>query len=331
MKLRLELDVKNAGFNITHYDKLLLIGSCFTENIGQKFSHLKFSNLQNPHGILFNPVSVCSAILDYARKTNYTEKNLFYLNEAWHSWNHHSRFSSPDKSESIKKINTSIQTAHDYLRNADYLFITFGSAWVYAFTAEAQGTVAGNIASNNHKAPASWFEKQLLSNVETIEIIEAMMKEVREFNPDIKFIFTISPVRHIREGFIENNRSKAVLIDAVHHVVNKHKEHAFYFPSYEIVMDDLRDYRFYSEDMVHPNYLATDYVWEKLEKAYMNEDTKQLNTAIRDINIAYNHKAFNASSGMHKSFLNSYYNKVKVLQKSNPGLDFSKELAYFSI
>ena len=330
MKLRLELEVKNAGFNITHYDKLLLIGSCFTENIGQRFTQLKFSNLQNPHGILFNPVSVCKSILDYVHNKKYTEENLFYLNEAWHSWNHHSRFSSPNKLDSIQKINTSIQSAHDYLKQADYLFITLGSAWIYTFTEEALGAVPGSVASNNHKAAASWFKKKLLSNMETMNMLESMMKDVLNINPNIKFIYTISPVRHIKEGFIENNRSKAVLIDAVHQVINNHNENAFYFPSYEIVIDDLRDYRFYSEDMVHPNYLATDYVWEKLEKAYMNNETMQLNTAIRDINIAYNHKAFNPASEMHKSFLKRYYSKVQELQLAYPGLDFSKELAYFA-
>ncbi len=329
MKLRLELEVRNPGFHISHYDKLLLIGSCFTENIGQKFTNLKFNNLQNPHGILFNPVSVCKAIKEYVQNPVYTPNNLFYYNEAWHSWNHHSRFSSPVQLESIDKINASNTEAHHYLKHADYLFITFGSAWVYTFTTEALGATAGQVASNNHKAPASWFTKRLLSSPETIEMMEDMMKAVLSINPTVKFIYTISPVRHIREGLIENNRSKAILIDAVHTVVNKYSNNSFYFPSYEIVIDDLRDYRFYSEDMVHPNYLASDYVWEKMVKAYMKEETVQLNKVIEEINIAYKHKPFNESSNQHQTFLQSYYNKTKILKEQNPDMNFEKELKYF--
>ena len=330
MKLRLEIEVRNTGFCISHHDRLFLTGSCFTENIGNKFTLLKFNNIQNPHGILFNPVSVCNSIKEYVSPQEYTTDNLFYYNEAWHSWNHHSRFSSPVQQESLDLINNSIQSAHEFLKQASYLFITFGSSWVYTFTEEAIGAVAGNVASNNHKAPASWFKKRLLSSNETFLLIEDMMKAVLSINPEIKFIYTISPVRHIREGFIENNRSKAVLIDAVHAIVNQFPQNAFYFPSYEIVIDDLRDYRFYSEDMVHPNYLASDYVWEKMVKAYMKEETLQLNKTIEEINIAFRHKPFNPASNQHKTFLQNYYLKVKALQEINPFMDFSKELEYFN-
>ena len=330
MKLRLEIEVKNAGFYISHQDRLFLTGSCFTENIGNKFTQLKFNNIQNPHGILFNPVSVCNSIKEYVDPKEYTADNLFYYNEAWHSWNHHSRFSSPIQQESLDLINNSNKAAHDYLKQADYLFITFGSSWVYTFTEEALGAMAGNVASNNHKAPASWFKKRLLNSNETFLMIKDMMKAVVSINPDIKFIYTISPVRHIREGFIENNRSKAVLIDAVHNIVNDNPENSFYFPSYEIVIDDLRDYRFYSEDMVHPNYLASDYVWEKMAKAYMKEETLQLNKIIEEINIAYKHKPFNPTSNQHSTFLQNYAAKVKALQESYPYMDFAKELEYFN-
>ena len=330
MKLRLEIEVKNAGFYISHQDRLFLTGSCFTENIGNKFTQLKFNNIQNPHGILFNPVSVCNSIKEYVHPKEYTSKDLFYYNEAWHSWNHHSRFSSPFQQESLNMINVSNKAAHEYLKHADYLFITFGSSWVYTFTAEALGAVAGNVASNNHKAPANWFRKRLLSSTETFLMMEEMMKAVLSINPNIKFIYTISPVRHIREGFIENNRSKAVLIDAVHSTINHNPQNTFYFPSYEIVIDDLRDYRFYSEDMVHPNYLASDYVWEKMVKAYMKEETLQLNKTIEEVNIAFKHKPFNPTSNQHKTFLQNYFHKVKTLQETYTYMDFSKELHYFN-
>jgi hypothetical protein len=314
---------------ISHEHKLLLIGSCFTENIGEKLDRHKFITLQNPNGILFNPVSVAEALTDYIEARQFSAADLFHYNEAWHSWKHHSRYSGMTPEDAVNKINHSATTAHGFLKEADFVFITLGSSWIYTLTEKALNAKPGSVAANNHKAPADWFSRRLMTNEEVLRVLDNVVHRLFLFNPKLKIIFTISPVRHIREGAVENNRSKAVLIGAVHHLVDKFDK-LYYFPAYELVIDDLRDYRFYSEDLVHPNYFATQYVWEKFVDACMNEKTKTLMEEIHAINLAYKHKAFNTSSEQHKKFLQSFYQKTKALQERHSHLDFQKELSYFA-
>ncbi|MBY0482071.1 MAG: GSCFA domain-containing protein [Chitinophagaceae bacterium] len=328
MKFHFEFDIKKLATPIQHRHRLMLMGSCFTENIGEKLRKHKFNTLENPNGILFNPVSVAEALTTYIDNQSITEKNLFQYNEAWHSWKHHSRFSCLSAEESVQKINQSILEAHEYLKTADYLMITLGSAWVYMLTEKASNAKLHSIAANNHKAPGDWFSKKLLSVDEILTVLDNVLYRLFLLNPKLQIIFTISPVRHLREGVIENNRSKAVLIQAVHHLVNKFNK-LYYFPAYELVIDDLRDYRFYAEDLVHPNYQATQYVWEKLIGACMSEDTQMLMKEIADINLAYQHKPFNPDSNMHKAFLKSYFNKTKLLIEKYPFLDLEEELEFF--
>jgi hypothetical protein len=329
MKLRLEFDIKKLPEPITHREKILLIGSCFTENIGEKFEKFKFRTLQNPNGILFNPVSVTDALTDYIEAKHFSEANLFHYNEGWHSWKHHSRFSALSSTEALDKINASATLAHNFLKETDYVFITLGSAWTYRLTEKALNTKPGLVAANNHKAPADWFNRKLLTIEDILRVLDNLVHRLFLFNPKVRIIFTISPVRHLREGIIENNRSKAALIQAVHHLVDKF-EKLYYFPAYELVIDDLRDYRFYSEDLVHPNYFATQYVWEKLVTACMDEKTKTIMEEIHSINLAYQHKAFNPTSAQHKKFLQSFYQKTKALQENHSYINFEKELQYFS-
>ena len=329
MKFRYEFPVNKLPQPITHHQNLLLIGSCFTENIGEKLDRYKFSTLQNPHGILFNPVSVAEALTDYIEETIYGEQDLFFLNEAWHSWKHHSRFSGITPAEAVEKINGSIKEAHSFLKETDYLLITLGSAWTYVLTAEAQQAKPGQVAANNHKAPAAWFQRRLLMAEEVLRVLDNVIHRLFHFNPAVKIIFTISPVRHLREGAVENNRSKAVLIQAVHHLVDKF-DRLYYFPAYELVLDDLRDYRFFAEDLVHPNYFATQYVWEKMVDACMDEKTKRLIEEIHTINLAFQHKAFNRSSDQHKKFLQSFYQKTMKMKEAYPFLNLQKEINYFS-
>lgn len=329
MKFHFEFDIKKPAQLITHKDQLLLIGSCFTENIGEKLKKYKFSVLENPNGILFNPVSVTEALTSYIENTQLTEADLFQLNEGWHSWKHHSRFSGLTAEESLNKINTSTSNAHTFLKTADYLMITLGSSWIYTLTDKAINAKTGSVAANNHKAPADWFYRRLMTTEEVLHVLDNTLYRLFHFNPKLKIIFTISPVRHLREGVVENNRSKAVLIQAVHHLVDKFDK-LYYFPAYELVIDDLRDYRFYAEDLVHPNYFATQYVWEKFIDACMNDKTKKLIEEIHSINLAYQHKAFNPTSQQHKKFLESFYEKTRVLQEQYPNLNFESELNYFS-
>ena len=329
MKFRFEFDIKKLSNPITHEHNLFLIGSCFTENMGDKLKKYKFNVTENPNGILFNPVSVAEALISYIDNNQLTAADLFQFNDAWHSWKHHSRFSGLTAEEALNKINTSITLAHNYLKHADYLMITLGSSWIYTLTEKALNTTTGSVAANNHKAPSDWFFRKLMSPEEVFQTLQNVLQRLFFFNPKLNIIFTISPVRHLREGAIDNNRSKAVLIEAVHQLSEK-LDNLYYFPAYELVIDDLRDYRFYAEDLVHPNYLATEYVWKKFIAACVDEKAQNLLEELHSINLAYQHKPFNPSSEQHKRFLKSYLEKTKILKEQHRHMNFEKELNYFS-
>lgn len=322
MDFHLEFTPKPFSTKIRHSDKLLLAGSCFTEHIGQKLTQHKFSVLENPNGILFNPTSICKSINSYIHNKQYTAADLFHHNDVWGSWEHHTRFSAVDQNESLRKINESQSAAHQFLKKADWLLLTLGSAFVYELENK-------QVVANCHKVPTDKFNKRMLSTKEVITELEELLAGLKTFNPGLKIIFTISPVRHLRDGFVENNRSKAVLINAVHYLTEQSAE-LFYFPAYELVIDDLRDYRFYAEDMVHPNYAATGYVWDKFVNACIDEDSQALMKQVNEIRIAFNHKPFNPTSAEHKKFLQNYLAKTKVLGQKHSYINFEEELNYFA-
>ena len=321
MDFRLEFTPKPFDLKINHQHKLLLIGSCFTEQIGTKLSTHKFSVLDNPNGILFNPVSICKSISSYIDNKQFCEAELFYQNECWNSWEHHSRFSKPDATACLNGINQSQNKANAFLKNADWLLITLGSAFVYELENK-------EVVANCHKVPTDKFAKRLLPVEEVFGALEHTIEKTRAFNPGIKIIFTISPVRHLRDGFVENNRSKATLIQAVHQLAEKNTN-CFYFPAYELIIDDLRDYRFFAEDMVHPNYAATNYVWEKFIATCIDESSQVLMKDIAVVVAAKNHKPFNPTSQQHKIFLQTNLEKVKKLQQKFSYLNLDEEAAYF--
>ncbi len=323
MKLMLDIDIKSPSKKITYFDNIFLIGSCFTDHIGRRLDELKFSVLQNPNGILFDPVSVGKSLSSYIDNKHYEQADLFYLHELWRSWSHHSMFSGMVAEEVINNINLSQSKAHDYLRRSDWLIITFGSSFSYRLI-ESQKPVA-----NCHRAPAQWFEKHLLSSEETIRSLEESIEKLKIFNAELKIVFTISPVRHIRDGVVENNRSKARLIEAVHYLTEKYG-HTYYFPAYELVVDVLRDYRFYDTDLVHPNYAATEFVFNKFEQNFIDEEAQAFMGEIKKISNGYKHRPFQPKTEAHKLFLQNTLQNVKNLQEKLPQLDFSKEINYFS-
>jgi GSCFA family len=322
MQFHYEFDIKKLSPPVEHRHRLLLSGSCFTDHIGNRLRQFKFRVLENPNGILFNPVSITRSVVSYIENKRYSADELFYHNECWHSWEHHSRFSHPDADTALQMINGSQEAAHGFLKEADWLLLTLGSAFVYELK-EGNRPVA-----NCHKVLQGAFNRRLLGVEEVMSALDTMLHRLFLFNPQLKIIFTISPVRHLREGVIENNRSKAVLIQCVHQLADKFDKVA-YFPSYELVLDDLRDYRFYAEDMVHPNYQATAYVWEKFVQACIAPDTQTLMKEIDKINAAKAHRAFNPSSEAHRQFLQTNYQKVQDLKLAYPYIDFNEELVYF--
>jgi len=321
MNFHLEFTPRPFSTTIHHHQNLLLIGSCFTENIGTKLKQHKFSVLENPNGILFNPISISKSIHSYILNKQYSQVDLFYQNECWNSWEHHSRFSHPDMEQCLWGINQSQQIANEFILKADWLFITVGSAFVYQLENE-------DVVANCHKVPTDKFQKRLLSVNEVVGTFTNMLEDLFAINPAVKIIFTISPVRHLRDGFVENNRSKSTLIQAVHQLIAAY-ENMFYFPAYELVIDDLRDYRFYAEDMVHPNYAATNYVWEKFIPTCIAEPTQKLMKEINIINAAKHHKPFQPTSGQHKKFLQTNLEKVIELSKQYPYINFEEEKNYF--
>ncbi len=328
------IDIKPLETPVKYGDKLFLIGSCFTEHIGNALGGLKYSVLQNPNGILFDPASVVNSIVSYIENKQYHTGNLFLLNEVYNSWAHHSRFSHIDPAKAVAIINQSQQEAHEFLKTADWVIITLGSSYSYRLQEQAIGdrTITGlkNGAANCHRAPQQWFNKHMLEIEETIALLDTCYHRIKKFNPKAKIIFTVSPVRHLRDGVVDNNRSKARLIESVHHLVNKFTD-LFYFPAYELVIDVLRDYRFYDIDLAHPNYQATEYVMQRFTEAYIDKDSQALMQQIRQLIIARNHKAFQPETEAHKKFLQTQLVKAKALQEEFAFLNLSEEIRYFDV
>jgi len=324
------INIKPFEPSISYRDKILLTGSCFTEHIGNFLIEAKFNAFQNPNGILFDPVSVTSSLLSYIQNKKYGEQDLFYLNETWNSWQHHSRFSGTSKTECLNNINQSQQRAHEFLKKADWLIITLGSAFTYKLVTESSFSSNGTQdVANCHKAPAQNFEKHLNTIEEIVTAFDNVIHRLFHFNNKLKIVFTISPVRHLRDGVVDNNRSKARLIEAVHHLVNKFDK-LYYFPAYELVIDILRDYRFYDIDLAHPNYAATQFVLEKFSEACFDQSTRVLQEEIKKLVIAKKHKPFNPQSTLHKKFLEQQLEKTKRIAQVHPYLDLIEEISYFS-
>jgi hypothetical protein len=322
MKLMLDIDIPKPSGTISYHDHILMMGSCFTGNVGKALQEAKFNVLYNPTGILFDPLSAARHLGDLLQKRKYSENDLFELNEIWSSWQHHSEFSSISKEQTSANINSAIQEGAAMLEKSTWIFITLGTAFYY------QHTERNIPVTNCHKAPSSFFDKRLLGVEEIYEALSKPLDEIRARNKAINIVFTVSPVRHVRDGVIENNRSKARLIEAVHLLCEKY-DRTIYFPAYELVIDVLRDHRFYENDLVHPNQLATQYVFDVFCKNYMDAATLSLIEEVKKLVIAKSHRPLHPGTKQHKQFLASHYNKTKELQSKLPMADWSDELKYF--
>lgn len=284
MQFNLNITPKPFTKKISAGDGLFLIGSCFTEEISNKLREARFHTFINPHGILFNPQSIAGALNDCIRKEIYTKNDLVETNGTWHSWNHHSRFNHFNPDEYLSQINSQILSAHSFLAHADWLVVTFGSA--HAYTLKKNGQVVGNC----HKEVSSQFEKVLLSFDDIVGLWTQTVSDLRSLNPGVKIVFTLSPVRYLRDGIVESNLSKAVLLQAIHQIQQQTPD-SYYFPAYELVIDDLRDYRFFKEDLTHPNEAAVNYVWEKFITTAMDETTAEMIEELQRLNKFLNHKS----------------------------------------
>ncbi len=322
MQLSLKLDIPPLKQPITYQDKLLLTGSCFTEHISDRLQQFKFNVVSNPNGILFNPLSVADSLDSYMEGREYDKDDLFYLNELWNSWDHHTRFSDIDADAALEKINESQRRAAASIKEAKWVIVTLGSAFQYYLKD------SGKPVANNHRAPSQWFEKRLLSIDAILDALRNTIGKLNAINPAAKVLFTISPVRHIRDGVVENNRSKARLIEAVHQLCC-HFDQVHYFPAYEVLIDILRDYRFYDIDFVHPNFLATSYVWEQFSEACIHPDSYKTMEQVNEIATAHRHRPRFPQTEAHKNFMKSNAEKAQQIMKSHPHLDLKNELNYF--
>lgn len=306
------------------------MGSCFTEHMAGYLKRYHFRVLENPHGILFNPVSIATALKHYEQGKVYSPADLFEQGGLWQSWEHHGQFANSNAETCTADINHAIQNAGDFLRQTNWLIITLGSAFVYELKPESAYNVTGlsQVVANCHKVPAPHFNHRLLDFETGKQALRQMVETARNLQPEIRIIFTISPVRHYREGLVENNRSKGLLHLLVSDALETYPD-IFYFPSYELVNDDLRDYRFFAEDMVHPNYQATQYVWEKFKTACIRAESQEYFESIHQLNLAMNHRPRRPDSEAHEKFRQKMFVLAKSLSGQLPYLDFSEAIAYF--
>jgi hypothetical protein len=309
-------------FELDHKDRVVCIGSCFAENIARNLQNNKFLTLLNPFGILYNPVSIEKALSLLLVNHQFLEQTLFKHLGLWHSFDHHGHFSKPEKAEALQTINTALTNGQFFLRNANRLIITLGTANVFVYKKSSE------IVANCHKLPDNEFERKRLDVTTVIEKLSVVFEKIKTLNPDLQIITTVSPIRHIRDGFVENQKSKAVLVLALDKICAD-LEFVHYFPSYEILLDDLRDYRFYEADLIHPNAVAIDYIWDYFKQSFFSKTTNGLNAEIEKIVIAGKHRPFHPKSTEHQTFLKQQLEAINALTERAAYLDFGDEKKLF--
>lgn len=313
-----------ARFDIAHRDATLLVGSCFTEHIGERLLERKLNTLVNPFGIVYNPVSIAQSLERLLEGNRPFEKtDLFEHQGLWHSWAHHGHYSKSDPGAALAGINTGYSQAVDFLHRTKCLFLTLGTADVFCLRE------SGQVVANNHKMPGALFEQKRLTVTEITETLATVLARLHTQQPDLQVILTVSPIRHLRAGAVENQRSKAALVLACEALCNRFG-FVVYFPAYELILDDLRDYRFYEPDMLHPNSVAVDYIWQYFSAMFFSKETQGLNERIEKILAAVRHRPFNPDTAEHKAFAKAQLAAIEALEKTHRGLDFSAERAIFS-
>ena len=308
--------------SISHRDNIILIGSCFAGNIAGRLKERKFNICSNPFGVQYNPLSIARVLNRVVACEPFGEHSpeIFEHNGKWHSIMHHGCFSRDTKEELLSCINSRLKSAHERILECDTLILTFGTAYVYTRNSD------GNIAGNCHKLPGNMFTRRLATVAEIADSTINAISNIHAANPKVKIIFTVSPIRHLRDGAHDNQKSKATLLLAIDEIVKRLNGNAFYFPAYEIMLDELRDYRFYAEDMIHPSPTAIDYIWECWERCCFSENTRRLNEEIEEINKSLAHRPFSPEADAYKKFLHNTIEKITALNRQHPYLDFDNEI-----
>ena len=330
MKLQTNIPLQSAPNLFGYENTLLLLGSCFAEHIGEKLAYHKFQTTVNPYGILFHPLAIERVLQDAYNDDSHGEETIFELEGVWKSFIAHSRLNSRSKGAMIDTMNEAQRQLRKALQEASHIFITLGTAWVY------QHKETGIAVANCHKVPQKQFVKGLLPIQEIVASLTRQCTVIKHLNPEAHITFTVSPVRHLKDGFVENTRSKAHLISAVHEVCETQGAH--YFPAYELMMDELRDYRFYATDMLHPSQQAIDYIWEKFLEVYagvyVNSHTESVEVPSRStktqktlkevqaIQQGLTHRPFNPESKEHAMFLGKLEKRIAKLKQEYPHISF---------
>jgi hypothetical protein len=319
MQFRTIIPILESNFPIDYQSKIMSLGSCFAVNIAEKLDYYKFQNTCNPFGILFHSLAI-EKLIDYAvSQKQFTENDVFFHNERWHCFDVHSDLSNSNQEELLSNLNAIVKSTKLQLLNASHIIITYGTSWVYCEVA------TNNIVANCHKVPQKQFSKEILSTEAIEKSIKNILDLIQKVNSKATIIFTVSPVRHLKDGFVENQRSKAHLITAIHQILQSeicNLNAAIYFPSYEIMMDELRDYRFYAEDMIHPNQVAIEYIWQRFSETFISNESHLIMKEVETIQKGLQHRPFNSNSESHQQFLSKLNDKIVQLQSKFPQIQF---------
>lgn len=322
IRLQTQLNIVPHSKKITHDKYLLLLGSCFSEHIGEKLSSYHFQVCSNPTGTLYNPCSIALALSRIISEKPYTRDDIFYHQGLYKSWDHHSRFSHPDPDVTLKSMNDQLSTAIDFYKKLDFLLITPGTSSVF-YLSEDKRAVA-----NCHKFPQSHFFQELMTPDSIVGTFSSIFEVLLTANPSLTIGFTVSPVRYLQESLHKNQVSKSHLMAAIYALEKKYKQ-VYYFPAYEIMIDELRDYRFYNQDLIHPNDTAISIIWERFQMAYLSKRSIAFVKEYTPVLKAREHRVQYPGLDSTKAFAFSQVKKIEQLQSDFQEIDLSDDLSYF--
>lgn len=318
MHLTTPVNIAKQALTLDYSSKVLCMGSCFSENIGHKLAYFKFQTLINPFGVLFHPVAIEKLIARALQERYFNDEDVFFHNEKWQCFEVHSQFSNVSKEELIASLNTQLILIKKWIEEATHFIFTYGTAWVYRHIESSM------VVANCHKVPQPQFLKELLSPDDVSEILLGIEALIKTVNPTAVIINTVSPIRHIKDGMTGNARSKAHLLAGILEITSA-ENNTHYFPSYEIMMDELRDYRFYANDMIHPSDVAIEIIWDKFNSAWIDPKTKSLQEKIDSIQKGLQHKPFNSESDAHQLFIKQLEAKISAINHKVPHIKFQNK------
>ncbi len=316
MEFRTIFERNKSDFEIGYDTPTLALGSCFAENMGERLTQRKLPILTNPTGIVFNPVSLAESLDMITEGYSFSETDIFFDQYLWQSFRLHGQFSSVEKAEILGRAQQAISEANFFWKNANRLILTLGTAWIF------EHRESGRVVANCHRIAAEQFHRRRLSVAECVAILQKSLEKQINEKPDLKIILSVSPVRHLKDGFAENSRSKSTLILAIDELTKLFPESVFYFPAYEILLDDLRDYRFYADDLAHPSNVAVDYIFQKFEQTFFTPKTQQIGNDIIQILEMEQHRPRNPHTPAHKAFLNKLAQRKQIFSQKNPLISF---------